>query len=107
MCLSLPLTLSSPSWLQPPPNNKDQAHPEEKVEENDFALMKIHTKENGSDMLTKVLLAEKIGACQIDEAPHVRVKGSLLGNRSLRMGSWHQLEWTNKEEQIRMKTNMG
>ena len=34
------------------------------VEEKEFALMKIHTAENGPDMLTKVLSAEKLDACR-------------------------------------------
>ena len=36
----------------------------ERVEDKDFALTKIHTEENGSDMLTKVLLAEKLDVCR-------------------------------------------
>ena len=35
----------------------------ERVEDKDFALTKIHTEENGSDMLTKVLSAEKLDVC--------------------------------------------
>ena len=37
----------------------------EKVEEKDFvlSLTKIHMEENGSDMLTKVLMIEKLDAC--------------------------------------------
>ena len=33
----------------------------ERVEEKEFALVKVHTTENGSDMFTKVLSAEKLG----------------------------------------------
>ena len=36
----------------------------ERVEDKDFALMKVHTEENGSDMLIKVLSAEKLDTCQ-------------------------------------------
>ena len=36
----------------------------EKVEEKNFVLTKIHTEENGSDMLTKVLSAEKLDTCR-------------------------------------------
>ena len=36
----------------------------EKVEDKDFALMKIHTEENGSDMLIKVLSTEKLNMCR-------------------------------------------
>jgi transposase InsO family protein len=36
----------------------------ERVEENEFVLTKIHTNENGSDMLTKVLSFEKIVVCR-------------------------------------------
>ena len=32
----------------------------EQVEEKEFAMKKIHTTENGSDMLTKVLSADKL-----------------------------------------------
>ena len=36
----------------------------ERVEDKDFALSKIHTEENGSDMLTKVLSTEKLDVCR-------------------------------------------
>ena len=36
----------------------------ERVEEREFALTKIHTTENGSDMLTKVLTPDKLQACR-------------------------------------------
>jgi hypothetical protein len=36
----------------------------ERVEENEFVLTKIHTNENRSDMITKVLLFEKIVVCR-------------------------------------------
>ena len=35
----------------------------QRVEEKEFALMKIHTTENGSDMLMKVLPADKLNMC--------------------------------------------
>mgnify|MGYP000671574977 CR=1 FL=1 len=35
----------------------------ERVEEKEFVVMKIHTDENGSNMLTKMLSAEKLNAC--------------------------------------------
>ena len=35
------------------------------MDDNDFALVKIHTDENGSDMLTRSLLMEKLIACQM------------------------------------------
>ena len=34
----------------------------ERVEDREFALTKIHTAENGSDMLTKVLIPDKLDA---------------------------------------------
>ena len=36
----------------------------ERVEEKEFALVKVHTTENKSDMLTKLLSAERLDACQ-------------------------------------------
>ena len=36
----------------------------ERVEDKDFALTNIHTEENGLNMLTKVLLAEKLDMCR-------------------------------------------
>ena len=36
----------------------------ERVEEREFVLTKIHTAENGSDMLTKVLTPDKVDACR-------------------------------------------
>ena len=36
----------------------------ERVEEREFVLTKIHTTENGSDMLTKVLTPDKLQACR-------------------------------------------
>ena len=36
----------------------------ERVEYREFALTKIHTAENGSDMLTKVLIPDKLDACR-------------------------------------------
>mgnify|MGYP002775992160 FL=1 len=36
----------------------------ERVEEREFALVKIHTNDNGSDMLTKVQSTEKLNVCQ-------------------------------------------
>ena len=35
----------------------------ERVEDKDFALTKVHMGDNRSDMLTKVLLAEKLDVC--------------------------------------------
>ena len=35
----------------------------ERVEEKEFALTKVYRDENGSNMLTKVLSAEKLNAC--------------------------------------------
>ena len=35
----------------------------ERVEEGEFSLTKVHTAENGSDMLTTALSAEKLSAC--------------------------------------------
>ena len=36
----------------------------ERVEEREFVLMKIRTAENMSDMLTKVLIPDKLEACR-------------------------------------------
>ena len=36
----------------------------ERVEDQDFVLTKIHTEENGSVMLTKVLTTDKLDACR-------------------------------------------
>ena len=37
---------------------------QERVEDREFVLTKIHTEENGSDMLTKVLTPDKLDACR-------------------------------------------
>ena len=37
---------------------------QERVEDREFALKKIHTIENGSDMLTKVLTPDKLDTCR-------------------------------------------
>ena len=37
---------------------------QERVEDKHFSLTKINTEENGSDMLTKVLLVEKLDVCR-------------------------------------------
>ena len=58
--------------------------------------MKIHTVENGSNMLTKVLSAEKVNVCWqrivLMKHPMPEWRGSLLGNMSLRMGMRVQIE---------------
>ena len=36
----------------------------ERVEDKEFVLTKIHTDENGSDMLTKVLPSDKLETCR-------------------------------------------
>ena len=36
----------------------------ERVDDREFVLTKIHTAENGLDMLTKVLTADKLDACR-------------------------------------------
>ena len=36
----------------------------ERVEEREFVLTKIHTTENGLDMLTRALTPDKLGACR-------------------------------------------
>ena len=52
------------------------------MEENEFALAKIHTNENGSDMLTKVLSMEKLVACRqktgLVDSPLTGVKGEFV-----------------------------
>jgi ATP-binding cassette subfamily B (MDR/TAP) protein 1 len=54
----------------------------EKVEENAFVLTKIHTDENGSDMLTKTLSMEKLVACRqmvgLVDSPPTGVKGEFV-----------------------------
>ena len=54
----------------------------EKVEENEFALAKIHTNENGSNMLTKILSMEKLVACRkrigLIDSPPTGVKGEFV-----------------------------
>ena len=35
------------------------------MEEKEFALVKIHTDDNGSNMLTKALSMNKLKACQL------------------------------------------
>ena len=49
------------------------------MEENEFVLAKIHTDENGSDMLTKVLPTKKLIVCRqrtsLVDSPPTRVKG--------------------------------
>ena len=52
------------------------------IRERESVLTKIHTDENGSDMLTKVLTPDQLESCR--KRNHV---GSLLGNTSLSMGS--------------------
>ena len=37
---------------------------QDRVEEREFVLTKIHTTKNGSDMLTKVLTPDKLEACR-------------------------------------------
>ena len=37
----------------------------ERVDENEFVLVKIYIDENGSDMLTKILSMEKLIVCQL------------------------------------------
>ena len=37
---------------------------QERVEEGEVAIVKVHTAKNGSDMLTKVLSAKKLNACR-------------------------------------------
>ena len=36
----------------------------ERIEDREFVLMKIHMAENGSDMLTKVMIPDKLDACR-------------------------------------------
>ena len=54
----------------------------ERVDENEFILAKIHTNDNGSDMLTKTLSMEKLIACQrktgLVDSPPTRVKGEFV-----------------------------
>ena len=52
----------------------------ERVEEKEFALVKIHTEENGSDMLTNVLSIEKLNACRkiVGLTNHTGVKGEFV-----------------------------
>ena len=38
---------------------------QERVEDGDFDLMKIHPNDNGSDMLTKTLPKEKLVSCRL------------------------------------------
>ena len=58
----------------------------ERVEDQDFVLTIIHTEQNGSDMLTKVLSSDNLDACRrwIRLARHAMhgVKGELVGNIS-------------------------
>ena len=42
-------------------------------------LTKIHTTENGSDMLTKVLTPDKLEADRIGATSHAGVKGEFVG----------------------------
>ena len=54
----------------------------ERVDENEFVLAKIHTNDNGSDMLTKTLSMEKLIACQrktgLVDSPPTRVEGEFV-----------------------------
>ena len=54
----------------------------ERVEENEFVLAKIHTDENGSDMLTKGLPMEKLVVCRqrtgLVDSPPTGVKGEFV-----------------------------
>ena len=53
------------------------------VEEKLVALEKVHTDQNGSDMLTKILPKSKIEVCRLKaglvEPPHVGVRGRFVG----------------------------
>ena len=54
----------------------------ERVDENDFALARIHIDDNGSDLLTKILSMEKLVACRrktgLVDSPHTGVKGEFV-----------------------------
>ena len=54
----------------------------ERVEENNFVLVKIHTDENGSTMLNKFLSMEKLVVCRrragLVDSPPTRVKGEFV-----------------------------
>ena len=55
----------------------------ERVEDGDFAFMKIHTDHNGSNILTKTLPKEKLVACRmraglVDSPMDTRVKGEFV-----------------------------
>ena len=56
----------------------------ERVEERDFTLVKVHTDDNGSDMVTKVLSMGKLSACRqkvgLLNYPHLGVKGESVEN---------------------------
>ena len=56
---------------------------QEKVEEEDFALTKVHMEENRLDMLTKVLSEEKLDECRrrvgLMKHPMPEWRGSFLG----------------------------
>ena len=52
------------------------------MDENEFALAKIYTDDNGSDMLTKILSMEKLIACRrktsLVDFPHTGVMGEFV-----------------------------
>ena len=79
-------------------------------EESEFALVKINTNDNGSDMLTKVLGAEKLNVCRqrlrLMKYPMPEWRGSLLGNRSLQMGRevTNLVEWVVNSTEVETET---
>ena len=52
------------------------------MDENEFALENIHTDDNGSDMLTKILSMEKLVSCWrktgLVDSPHIGIKGEFV-----------------------------
>ena len=52
----------------------------ERVEDKNFSLAKVHTEENGSDILTKVLSAERLNVSNRNgKSSHAGVKGEFVG----------------------------
>ena len=82
----------------------------ERVEDKEFSLVKVHTNDNGSDMLTKVLGAEKLNVCRqrlrLMKYPMPEWRGSLLGNRSLQMGRevTNLVEWVVNSTEVETET---
>ena len=88
----------------------------ERVEDKDFALLKIHMNDNGLDMPMKVLCTERLSMCQqrvrLVNQPIPREGGVYWENCSLQMGRTQfgyctrsQIIWSSFSTDLRDKPN--